>query len=171
MKNIVSTGLFCCLLLSCKKEVSELPPATQTGANTFGAIVNGKLWAPSGFGIAPTAPILDAYYMPGRSVIIHARNFASSPKESEFEIQLTNVKTPGVYEFREGTGNSAYYVERRFMPTGEWRTNNQHGGSVNITLTDTVNKILSGTFQFKAASVYNESPIEVTEGRFDLKLK
>ncbi|MBS1947911.1 MAG: hypothetical protein JST47_09105 [Bacteroidetes bacterium] len=33
---------------SCKKSVAEpqLPPITQTGANTFGCKVNGKVWVP-----------------------------------------------------------------------------------------------------------------------------
>ena len=44
----------CCLTLlmaaGCKKEttleneLAKLPPATQTGANTFGCLLNGKAW-------------------------------------------------------------------------------------------------------------------------------
>jgi hypothetical protein len=33
----------------CKKdniEINKLPPITQTGANTFGAVVNGKVFLP-----------------------------------------------------------------------------------------------------------------------------
>jgi len=38
------------LLVSCKKNdpVSALPPETQTGANTFGCLVNGQPWTPQG---------------------------------------------------------------------------------------------------------------------------
>ena len=43
------------LCTSCKKdapqdELSKLPPATQTGANTFGCLVNGKAFVPIGYG-------------------------------------------------------------------------------------------------------------------------
>lgn len=44
------TGIF----VSCKKEstsqdeLAKLPPATQTGANTFGCLVNGKAFMPKG---------------------------------------------------------------------------------------------------------------------------
>jgi len=30
------------LVTSCKKEADKLPSATETGANTFGCLVNGK---------------------------------------------------------------------------------------------------------------------------------
>ena len=36
---------------SCKKESNKdkLPPATQTGENTFGCLVNGKVFVPKGY--------------------------------------------------------------------------------------------------------------------------
>lgn len=166
-------ALFATLLFfsACKKDVDALPPETSTGANTFGVKVNGKLWVPQGFGIVPTAPILEAHYTPGWSVEINARNFASSPKESEFHIQLKNVTAPGTYLLNAASGNSAYYVERKLTPTGEWRTNNQYGGKVMITVTDTVNRIIAGTFAFQAASLYDDAPVQITEGRFDIKME
>ena len=43
-------ALFMVTLLSCKKQpvdqLSLLPPATQTGANTFGCLVNGRAFLP-----------------------------------------------------------------------------------------------------------------------------
>jgi len=49
--------LYACLLLtlcssSCKKENNnedQLPPATQTEANTFGCKINGKIYVPKGY--------------------------------------------------------------------------------------------------------------------------
>ena len=53
MKNILSITMLALLCAaSCKKEnknEDQLPPATQTGANTFGCLVNGKVWIPKGF--------------------------------------------------------------------------------------------------------------------------
>jgi len=164
---------------SCKKEITELPPPTQTGANTFGCKVDGQLWMPSGFGIASTAIILEANYFDGRTIIINARNLSSSPTESEFEIHLMNVVTPGVYLLNTTTekypyhlGNYAYYVVRKFIPSNEWMTNSQYTGQVEITKTDTVNRIVSGTFQFQAINLYNTpQPVNITEGRFDIKIE
>jgi hypothetical protein len=179
MKNILY-GLGIILLFttaSCKKTIDELPPATQTGANTFGAKVDGKLWGPAGFGIVPTAPILAARYY-GDGIIINAGNYSSSPTESEFEIYIQHLSGPGVYPLNFDTqkypnenGSYAYYVLRKLTPLNEWITGTQYSGSVNITLNDTTNRIISGTFQFNAMNLYGaQQQLQVTDGRFDIKV-
>ena len=171
MKRLLPIVAVLFFLTSCKKNISELPPATGTGADTFGASINGKLWAPQKFGIVPTAEILEARYEPNNSVVINARNFASSPKESEFEFRLKGITGPGVYAFGDDTGNSAYYVERKINPTGEWKTNSQYTGRITITTDDRTNRILAGTFEFQAGSLYGDAPVTVTDGRFDVKVR
>lgn len=178
MKNIfVLTAL--CFLASCSKEITELPEATQTGANSFGARVNGELWAPQGFGIAPTAPLLEAkYHFDQTSYLINARNFSKQPTETEMEIFLMGVTGPGTYTFNATTTknpanrvNYAHYIERKVNPLNEWITSAQYTGSVTITRADTMNRILSGTFEFRAGTILGTAePLVVTEGRFDLKL-
>jgi hypothetical protein len=181
MKTVSGILVFILSILSfsCKKDISALPAPTQTGANTFGCKVDGQMWGPSGFGLTITAPILEASYIDGRTIIINARNFSSSPTESEFEIHLMNVVTTGVYPLNTTTqkypnqsGNYAYYVVRKFTPLNEWITNSQYTGQVSITRTDTVNRIVSGTFQFQALNLYNTpQPVYVTDGRFDIKIQ
>lgn len=170
--------LFCtAFCFSCSKTVTELPPATQTGANTFGASVDGKLWVPEGFGIAPTAPILEARFFPDSSFIMNARNFSLEPTETEFEIFIRNMSTTGTYSLNTITANYpsqsasyAYYVKRKFTPLNEWITNDQYTGTVTITKND--NHIVSGTFQFQAINMYNNpQPITVTDGRFDVRVQ
>jgi hypothetical protein len=183
MKPVSLFGVLAVLILSaCNKDVSELPAATQTGANAFGAKVNGEFWVPQGFGVVPTAPILEARYVPastGRTVVINARNFGKSPTETEFEIYLYNVTGPGTYFLNANTGkypnqsaSYGYYIERRMTPKNEWITTTQHTGRVDITMFDTTNKIISGTFEFNAINMYNDpKPLTVTEGRFDVKVQ
>ena len=55
MKQLPPTALLLAALLGlsqCKKTeadpVDQLPPATQTGANTLGCLVNGQAWTPAG---------------------------------------------------------------------------------------------------------------------------
>ena len=54
MKKIITVILLSTLLgASCKKTntpspTDQLPPTTQTGANTFGCLVNGKVYVPKG---------------------------------------------------------------------------------------------------------------------------
>ena len=178
MKNIF-LALFLISLLSCKKEVDELPEATQTGANTFGALLNGTFWVPKGFGFAQTTPIVEARYSANNSIFINARNFASSPKETEFEIYLKDFTGTGTYplnqitnKFPNQSASYGYYEERKFTIDNEWKTNNQYTGSVTITFYDAAERIVSGRFEFQAINLYGDpQPITVTQGRFDVKIQ
>ena len=179
MKKFFGVALLVLTLASCKKEITELPEATETGANTFGAKLDGTFWGPRKFGIAPTTPILEARFSINNSVYINARDFSSSPTETEFEIYLQNVTGPGTIFLNQNTGNYpnnnasyAYYIKRKFMPLNEWITSTQYTGVVNVTRFDVVNRIVSGTFEFMAGSTDGTAaPINVTEGRFDVKVQ
>lgn len=164
-------------LCSCKKDVTELPPPTQSGANTFGCKIDGKFWVPAGFGIVPTAPTLEARFA-GGELFINARNFSSSPTESEFEIYIKNLNGNGSYSLSTGPShpdyshNYAYYVHRKVTPDNEWLTTSPYTGTVTITKVDTINHFVSGTFEFQAINLYNPpQPISITEGRFDVRLQ
>jgi hypothetical protein len=176
MKKILISCLTIALLSSCKKDVSELPAATQTGANTFGAKVNGVFWTPQGFGAFPANDILEAR-MSGHDITINARNFSSSPNETEFQLTIFDVTAPGVYLLNtdvthpNGAASYGYYVKRNITPQDEWLTSSTYTGSVTITRIDDVNMIVSGTFEFNAGSIYNSDVLHVTEGRFDVKIQ
>lgn len=177
MNKLLIVCLSLLLLGSCKKKVDELPPATQTGANTFGAKVNGQFWVPQGFGPIPANDILEAR-MSGNELTINARNFASSPNETEFQLYVQGVTATGVYPLNtdithpSNVASYAYYVKRRFTPENEWVTSAAYTGSVTITRFDPVNRIVSGTFQFNMINILNApQPMNVTEGRFDVRLQ
>ncbi len=178
MKTILSIYLLAASVafFSCSKDAVELPPATETGANTFGCKIDDKFWVPMGFGIVPTAPILEARFMGENNLLINARNFSSSPTETEFEFFIKAVTAPGTYllnttvSYPTFAANYAYYVHRKFTPDNEWITSAQYTGSINFTKVDTVNHIISGSFAFQAINMYNApQPLNVTEGRFDIK--
>ena len=118
MKNLLLLFVVIFALASCSKKVSELPGPSENGANTFGAKVDGKLWAPQGFGIMPTASTLEANFAGGDNYKINARNFGSSPTETEFEFLLTNITGPGTYTLNET--NKATYTLRKFQPISIW---------------------------------------------------
>jgi hypothetical protein len=178
MKKITIACLSVLLLAGCKKEIVELPPATQTGANTFGAKVDGVMWGPQGFGPFPANNLLKATFNSSTGILLmNARNFSSSPNETEFEIQLSGVTGPGTYMLNTNTprlsaSSYGYYYKNRLNPVEEWITTADYTGSVTITKLDVVNLIVSGTFQFDAIS--NGTPaksLSVTEGRFDIKIQ
>jgi hypothetical protein len=177
-KSILAFCSLFTVLAACNKNITELPPATQTGAHTFGAKIDGALWGPKGFGPTGGANLLEARFLPGPSVMVTARNLASSPNESEMEIYIKNVTAPGVYQLNTDVtlptqaASYAYFVKRTITPTNEWITSSQYTGTVNITRIDTAARIMSGTFQFQASNP-GYSPfqvINVTEGRFDVNV-
>ena len=165
------------VLSACSKDVVELPPVTETGENTFGARLDGSFWTPAGFGIVPTAPVLEARFIDD-NIKINARNFSISPTETEFEIYLKNVTETGVYLLNKNvsiypnqTESYAYHIKRKLRPIDQWVTNANFTGVVNITKVDRVNKIVAGSFEFRAESMSNPGEfITVTEGRFDIKM-
>ena len=177
MKNFLTACLSLILFASCNKEVQELPPATQTGANTFGAKVDGEFWVPKAFGPINANTILEVRILGGQDYHIHARNFASSPTETEFEFFLTGVTAPGTYllntnvNYPSLSASFGYFIKRKLTPLNEWITSSSHTGSVTITKVDLTTRIIAGTFQFTAADINDPSKqITISEGRFDLKI-
>lgn len=179
MKNtILIAALLLTVFNSCKKEIKSLPDATQTGANTFGAKINGENWGPLGAGIVPTAPTLEARFSADSSVFINVRNFSRSPVETEMEIYLQHLSVPGTYSINRNTevypghtASYAYYVKRNISVTDEWITSSSATGQIQVTKMDWANRIISGTFQFIANAKYGSAAITVTEGRFDVKIQ
>lgn len=178
MKNLLLVALVWLSLSSCTKEIKTLPPPTETGSNSFGAKINGTNWGPMKFGIAQTAPILEARFADNNSIYINARNFSSSPTETEMEIYLKNILKPGTVTLNQNTsiypnesGSYAYYVKRKITPIDEWLTNEQFTGTVTVTKIDREARIISGSFEFQAASLRGGNPINVTEGRFDVRIQ
>lgn len=179
MKNlflIMTLSVLACT--GCNKEIKELPDATQSGANTFGAKVNGAFWKPQGFGFFPANDILEST-VAGNDIQIWARNFASSPNETEFYLLIKNVTGPGTYLLNQDIPSHpypnvsyGYYVKRNMTPQNEWATSSSYTGTVTITRFDKINSIASGTFEFNAINLYNTpEPLTVTEGRFDVKFQ
>lgn len=178
MKNLIVLGVAVLALSSCSKKVTDLPEATASGANTFGARVNGELWAPQAKGIIPHAPLLEASFAGNDAYVINARNISKSPTETEFEIYLENVTKPGTYQLNQNTelrpghtASYAYFVERTLTPTHEWMTNTQTTGTVVITKVDKSAHILAGTFSFRATDRHGGDVLDVTEGRFDVTIQ
>lgn len=163
---------------SCKKEIKTLPEATQTGAGTFGAKVNGENWGPLKAGILPTVPLLEARFTGDNDIVINARNFSRIPIETEMEIYLKNVTAAGTYLLNQNTlrypsqdASYAHYLKRNVNLEDEWITSLAVTGQVVITKFDAQARILSGTFEFTANAKYGSTPVLVTEGRFDLKVQ
>jgi len=160
----------------CKKDKTpeeQLPPETQTGAGTFGCLVDGKLFLPKGdpFG-GPTLSCAYQYINGGYYFQLAALNKGSSvnygvgiftdslqiQEGSKFILKNKNVQGEayGLYSISEFQGLTNYI------------TNTIDTGEVVITKFDSINRIVSGTFWFDAANSTGQIK-QVRSGRFDMK--
>ncbi|MEQ9288710.1 MAG: hypothetical protein RIG77_17445 [Cyclobacteriaceae bacterium] len=178
MKNITIITLLLALLLlvNCEDNFpDELPPITTTGENTFGALMNGEVYVPNGgllqFAIDFDFPTKDNNY---QFLIKTTRTSKESTlKDSRLRIWQTETKDVGIYNLFEA---SAEYRGIRYQNSEEYDTlsNRECGnliGTLEIMRLDTINKIISGTFDI--AMVKSDQPydncLEITSGRFDLQ--
>ena len=159
---------------SCKKEINLLPDETQTGANTFGCLVDGKAWIPNGgSGWAASKPISGGYssplpnvwlrtYKDNETIIFYIRNVN---KVGTYPLNFdTQPKPANLYPQNYGE------VAMRSYTSGDdsYITTKTYTGSVEITRADSVNRIVSGRFSFTGVSSTGKT-IKVTDGRFDCK--
>lgn len=168
--NVVSTlALVGCIILfeSCQ----ELPEASQTGAGTFGMLLNGKAWR--GDGALSLNPITTAYYLPSsKGLKISCIVNRQSGAQEKLDLIVTDLTQSGKYSFGNFPSKKSSYDSTRF-----WYDDNQKDAfklkdgltnSIELTKFDTVKKIVSGTFMVDLANRKNDI-IKVTNGRFDLE--
>jgi len=177
MKSLTKTFLIllCSFLFlnnSCKKNgVNSLPPATQVGANTFGCLVGGKAWVPTGNGVGTPAIAGGITKDPQDRFELYIRTYKQNEK------MVIYIKPPisignNYIDRTTIVFPSAVYPESYCLynnSVSDFITNNIYTGVVNISRFDTIQKIVSGTFSFKAVNQAANESIIVESGRFDIK--
>jgi len=184
-KSLILVLLSAALLAaSCKKnkvqdtrtELEKLPPITQTGANTFGCLVDGKAWLPNGSKPQTGGPNIQVYVDPafqgGRfSITGHQYNIPGS----DISVGSTNCTSAGLFNLSNSANVAGYYktilgsmpCQISSTDAGTFKT-----GFLSITKYDLNTGIFSGTFEFKlynSQSVCGDT-IKITNGRFDVKI-
>lgn len=152
---------------------ASLPEATQTGENTAGCLVDGKVLLPKGSGLGGL--LLRAFYQEIDANfhfgLLIANNTQNPQKyvnitisEKLIEVNSYNLK---LRETNGGffTSNFAEYV---IGLRPDYQTTNNYQGEIIISKLDSQSKIVSGTFWFDALHE-NGSVVEVREGRFDMR--
>ncbi|PIF46622.1 hypothetical protein CLU96_3660 [Chryseobacterium sp. 52] len=170
VKNLLLAITLIGSLSSCKDNDADstvLPQATQTGANTGGAFVNGKIWVSkieqstvAALGNNTTYEFVNNEY----SLKIQLRN-AENPTGNTIQILLVSDQDFGIgnYPLNEND-NGLYYHSSKI-----YSTNSENIGTLSISKFDKANKIISGTFSFKAKYYYDGDTVTITDGRFDRK--
>lgn len=165
------------LFISCKKDdvppMEQLPPATQTGKNTFGCLVNGKAFIPKGSMFS--GPILQSYYQyVDGEYYFHVSAADKSEPSNIFSVRINaknfQITKAGSFEFAEPVIDGkpiGTYANTSNAKSKEYNTSTALAGELKITHFDLEKQIVSGTFWFDAVNQAGEK-VEVREGRFDM---
>ena len=190
MKNLLFATLVALATCSCSKDnvktdpVFQLPPETQTGANTFGVTIRGKVYIPrdpTGFNVGPSGKgaiyagsstyswseirIIDGASPVGFKMIIHFKDLLSntlatySLMNSNFQEGLDSIDQNHIFFkiWDQNINNYAYYGSI------------ENQGLVKITKRS--GGIISGSFSGKFVRYDNTNDfLTISDGRFDLNL-
>ena len=132
--------------------IDQLPPATQTGENTFGCLLDGESFIPSG----GTNPLDCVYQFVNGGYYFGLQGNKRNENNNRILLGIS-------------TNNLEIEENKTYALAGLFRyTSTEHLGEVTITKLDTVNQIVSGTFWFDIAHPVTGEIVEIREGRFDM---
>ncbi len=189
MKKILTAFLLISLIaISCKKTKTEsesadqLPPITQTGANTFGCLINGNVWLPKGYDgrFVNSRITIDPSYADG-DLTVRVYRIDGNIRHS---ITLTSdsIKSIGTYLIKSSSRSSFILLKSASdgstsycnVSAQNYNTINPFNisGFIKITKYDLVNRIFSGEFEvsFNNTDCGFGDPVRITQGRFDYRL-
>jgi hypothetical protein len=161
------------VMSACKKDRKDtLPQETQEGYGTFGCLVNNRIWTPKGYSSSPRtiAIVRD-------SSIVIAANRGESSESLKIILQSTKILQDTLYLINSDSNSFAIYsITCDLLHDCFFWTNAQYQGQLILTRFDTIERIVSGRFSFKADFVVDPlsdcfcdtSVLDITEGRFDL---
>lgn len=133
-----------------KNLIDQLPPETQTGANTFGFLANGK----------PTNITNTS-----NQTAIYQGGFIQFGGGSIYMIVSDSFTVGNQNNLR---GKARYFVDPNPQLGCHYEFGDAYEGYVTFTKIDKVNYIISGTFEFSTITDDCED-IQITNGRFDLE--
>ena len=174
MKNLLILLLTTFVLSCCNKdddpqpvsELEKLPPATQTGANKIGCLLDSKAFLPGNYNNSK-----NCFYQFTGGEYYFVVGFDN--KDSNFNLYGITVGTQkkqiqqsvnyDLFEHIDGNASGIY----TFNTLNNY-TSNTHTGKLTITKLDTVNHIVSGTFWFDILDTYGVVH-QIRDGRFDMQ--
>jgi hypothetical protein len=164
----------------CKKHkpsnpVDQLPPETQTGANTFGCLVNGEVFLPKGPSLSPILQCAYQYlntdYSKGYFFQLSASHKYNTNDVSGIGIFTDSLPiVQGIYTLGDNKKGNVYALYLRYKETANINlyTKTNLPGQLTITKFDELNQIVSGTFFFTVIDNSGDT-IKVSDGRFDMQ--
>jgi hypothetical protein len=156
-----------CDVLPTPKE--ELPPITQEGKNTFGCLVNGKVWLPKGNNETSNLDLsYDPLFNKGTFDLRTYRYPDDSNWNQYFNLFSDSISSVGNYPLLKKSNQALYYSDSKGCNFSTTDKSVTWEGQLIISKFDLSRQIIAGTFEFK---IYKPDcdTIKVTQGRFDLK--
>jgi hypothetical protein len=156
--------------------VLSLPKATQKGANTFGFMLDEEVWVDYGKKCSGTMPCNYGevrtlrYLNNGKPNFRFDAGLFTKEKTDYLDIEIENITQVGTYTLQDMHNYNYIYLNVWRHNTGyEAGLKTKKGFTFHITKLDTINKILSGTFEGELQE-YNDSTKtkKVRDGRFDV---
>lgn len=174
MKKLILLFITTFVLSCCNNDDNhneQLPPETQTGANTVGCLVNGNVFLPHAEGINPEVNCFYQYIDGEFFFNIAFFDYrGTTPKAVSVQTRQIDLQVGETYllnknviddgDFIGGGGNFDIGASNRYF-TSVVKT-----GELKITHLDLQNSIISGTFWFDAVNANGET-VEIRQGRFD----
>ena len=158
---LMSVGilLFLSSFSSCQKEeLNVLPQETQTGANTFGCYIDNNLFVNSYGATYTHTPYISSIYTKDSDFL---EVYAENKDIGNFGFWIKNPKV--------NTFNKIYNAV--FENSNHDLYSSKNMDSIYLTKFDTINKIVSGRFDYILKSESDSTlKIKVSKGRFDIKL-
>ena len=180
---LIIAASFVLLISGCRKNkpvnpIDQLPPETQTGANTFGCLVNGEVFKPGGLQLSggSLSCVYQLIYRNTTDGYVFGisggkRGSNSEIKDVGFRLDSTQViegKTYNLGKQIKGDGYGQYSYYGTIGSGTIYQTNDIFKGSVTFKKFDLANQIASGTFWFNAVNP-NGDTVKIRDGRFDVR--
>ena len=155
---------------------AALPPATQTGANTFGCLINGQPYTPQGrVGVGSNFAVLYDPTFNGGDLVISTYKVDGKDWSTSIGLHFVPIRAVGTYSLNlpGGVGGAtSYRNEKDPSRCGEIFTDasiSYRRGTLTITRLDLNAGVIAGTFDFKFVKAGCDT-LRLTQGRFDAKI-
>jgi hypothetical protein len=173
MKHLLLFLILALTVSCCKNDddnntnpIDQLPPATQTGEQTFGCLLDGEPFLP-GSGQNPLDCVYQfvngGYYFSLQANKRDEMNNRITIAIGTNDLEIQQGQTYALFENTPENANGVYSYAANITYTTQI-----HTGELTITKLDFDNNIVSGTFFFDILD-YNGDLHEIREGRFDVR--
>jgi hypothetical protein len=165
---LLSLGAACSCSKNSINPSNTLPPATDTGENTLGFVIDGQVWVPQGNNGTSR---LDLSYDPqlyGGTMLLNGYSITSDTDREYFYLNGIEINQVGTHQIGgEDSNIVAGFTAANYC---EYISDDNYSeGSLTITRFDLEERIISGKFQFRMATPSCDT-INVTDGRFDMRI-